>query len=46
MEQFLKIQYLTKNSYCDKILEIVKKHCENVQKKCVTVGCSVGRIVL
>lgn len=46
MEKFLKIQYLTPKSYAEYVCELVGKNMRNQKSKCLTVGCSVGRIVM
>lgn len=45
VEKFLKIHYKTPNSYVEKVCQIAKD-LSNKNQKCLTVGCSVGRVVL
>lgn len=46
MERFLQIQKIAPKSYPLKICEVIEKYCKDQNQKCLTVGCSVGRIVL
>lgn len=46
MEKFLRIHYLNPKSYPEKVCQMVRNFCADETKKCLTVGCSVGRIVL
>ena len=46
VEKFLQIHYLIPKSYPLKVCEVMEKYCKDQNQKCLTVGCSVGKIVL